>query len=71
MQNLHGRQRGSPEGERCGREELLLGMHARFLEQRPAPALARHLVTAHLGDVRGERQVEPRSNVREHLVAAV
>ena len=46
-------------------------MDARLFEQRAAPADARHLVAAHVGDVRGERQVELRGDVREHLVAAV
>ena len=46
-------------------------MELRLLEQRAAPADARQLVAAHLGHVRGERQVELRGDVREHLVAAV
>ena len=46
-------------------------MDARLLEQRAAPALARHLVAAHLGDVRRERQVELGRDVGEDFVAPV
>ena len=46
-------------------------MQARFLEQAAAPADARDDVAVDRGDVRGERLVEPRGDVREQLVAAV
>ena len=46
-------------------------MDPRLLEQRAAPALARDLVAAHLGDVRRERQVELGRDVGEDLVAPV
>ena len=46
-------------------------MDPRLFEQRPAPALAGQLVASHLGHVRGERQVELRRDMGEHLVAAL
>src|SRR5262249_53866189 len=46
-------------------------MDARFLEQRAAPADARHLVASYFGDIGREGQVELRGDVGQYLVAAV
>ena len=56
---------------RRDREQLHGRVDARLLEQAAAPAHARHLVAAHLGAVRRERQVEARRDAREHLVAPI
>ena len=66
MRDRHGRDR-----VRSDRQELALAVHARLFEQRPAPADARDLIAAHVGDVGGERLVQAGGHVGHHLVAAI